>query len=56
MDGILFKQFAKMNIKSILKRESQIDKKVPSPNPKHGIKLSSSKAARVFPMIDIACS
>lgn len=29
---------------------------VPSPNPKQGIKLSSSKAAMVFPTMDIACS
>lgn len=29
---------------------------VPSPNPKQGIKLSSSKAAKVFPIIDMACS
>jgi hypothetical protein len=30
--------------------------KLPSPNPKHGIKLSSSNADIVLPIIDIACS
>lgn len=29
---------------------------LPSPNPKQGIKLSSSKADKVFPTMDIACS
>lgn len=29
---------------------------LPSPNPKQGIKLSSSKAESVLPIIDIACS
>jgi hypothetical protein len=29
---------------------------IPSPNPKQGIKLSSSNAAKVFPIMDIACS
>ena len=38
------------------KWNNSISKKVPSPNPKQGIKLSSSKAAKVFPMIDMACS
>ena len=28
----------------------------PSPNPKHGIRLSSSKEDRVWPMMEIACS
>lgn len=29
---------------------------LPSPNPKHGIMLSSSKDDNVCPIIDIACS
>jgi hypothetical protein len=29
---------------------------VPSPNPKHGIKLSSSKGDSVRPIIEMACS
>lgn len=29
---------------------------IPSPNPKQGIKLSSSKEDNVLPIIDIACS
>jgi len=29
---------------------------LPSPKPKQGIKLSSSKEDSVFPIIDIACS
>lgn len=28
----------------------------PSPNPKHGIRLSSSKEDKVRPMMEIACS
>jgi hypothetical protein len=31
-------------------------KQLPSPNPKQGIKLSSSKAESVLPIIDMACS
>jgi hypothetical protein len=36
--------------------KTMIHMKLPSPNPKQGIKLSSSKADKVFPIIDIACS
>lgn len=37
-------------------KEEEEDFRIPSPNPKHGIKLSSSNAAKVFPIIEIACS
>jgi hypothetical protein len=40
------------------KNEHTIERKkiLPSPKPKHGIKLSSSNGDKVRPIIDMACS
>ena len=38
------------------KEKKTVSKYLPSPNPKHGIKLSSSKGDSVRPIIEMACS